>query len=95
MKIKEVMEVDEKLVKTTDESEAKTIFSNNPRFIRPVVFSMGSAKPKIGRGWSMGEIRSAGLSRKQMRLLHLKIDKFRRAVHDDNVEILKKIKSIK
>ena len=95
MKIKEVMEVDEKLVKATDESEAKTIFNSNHRFIRPVVFSMGSAKPKIGRGWSMGEIRSAGLNRKQMRLLHLKIDKFRKAVHEDNVEILKKIKSIK
>ena len=48
MKIKEVMEVDEKLVKATDESEAKTIFNSNHRFIRPVVFSLGSAKPKIG-----------------------------------------------
>ena len=95
MKIKEVMEVDEKLVKATNKSEAKTIFSNSHRFIKPVVFSMGSAKPKVGRGWSMGEIRSAGLSRKQMRSLHLKIDKFRKAVHEDNVEILKKIKSIK
>ena len=95
MKIKEVMEADEKLVKAANESEAKTIFSNNHRLIKPVVFSMSSSKRKIGRGWSMGEIRSAGVSRKQMRLLDLRIDKFRKAVHEDNVEILKKIKSIK
>ncbi len=44
---------------------------------------------------SMGEIRSAGLTRKRMRKLHLRIDKFRRTVHEHNVEILKKVKPIK
>ena len=95
MKIEEVMIIDEKLVKSKNESDVKTIFNNNHKFINPVVLSPGSAKPKVGTGWSMGEIRSAGLTRKQMKKLHLGIDKFRRTVHQDNVEILKKIKPIK
>ena len=95
MKIEQIMKIDEKLVKTPNESEAKTTFNNNRRFIKPVVLSPGSAKPKVGTGWSMGEIRSAGLTRKRMRKLHLRIDKFRRTIHEDDVEILKKIKSIK
>jgi len=95
MKIEEVMTTDEKLAKSSNESEAKEIFSNNRKLIRPVVLSPGSAKPKLGTGWSEGEIRSAGLTRKQLRKLHLRIDKFRRTVHQDNVEILKKIRLIK
>ena len=89
------MTIDEKLVKSQNESQAKATFTDNHKFIKSVVLSPGSAKPKVGAGWSMGEIRSAGLTRKRMRKLHLRIDKFRRTVHEDNVEILKKIKSIK
>jgi len=95
MKIEEVMTVDERLTKSKIESEAKTIFNSNHKFVNPVVLSPGSAKPKVGTGWSIGEIRSAGLTRKRMKKLHLGIDKFRRTVHEDNVEILKKVKSIK
>ena len=95
MKIEEVMTVDKKLVKSANESEAKTILNNNRRFVHPVVLSPGSAKPKVGTGWSMGEILSAGLTRKQMKKLHLRIDKFRRTIHEDNVAILKKIKPSK
>ncbi len=95
MKIKQVMATDEKLAKSANESEAKTLLNNNHKFINPVVISPGSAKPKVGSGWSLGEIKSAGLTRKQMKKLHLGIDKFRRTVHEDNVTILKKIKPAK
>ncbi len=93
MKIERIMESDEKLVKSPNESEARIILSNSYKLIKPVVFS-GSLGPKAGAGWSIGEIRSAGLTKRQMRKLHLGIDKFRKTTHEDNVSILKKIKSI-
>jgi ribosomal protein L13E len=90
MKIQDVMEADEKFVKS-GESEAKSIFENNRKLIRPVV-SSGYGNPKIGAGWSKGEIKATGLTRKQLRSFHLKIDKFRKTTHKDNIELLKKIK---
>jgi ribosomal protein L13E len=92
MTIKDVMEADEKFVKS-NESEAKTLFSNEHKLIRPVVISPSSGKPKVGAGWSMGEIRAAGLTRKQMKSLSLRIAKFRKTTHKDNIELLKKIKT--
>jgi len=93
MKVQDVMVADEKFVRSPDESQAKAIFASSKMLIRPVVVSSRSGKPKVGTGWSMGEIRNAGLTRKQMRSLHLRIDKFRKTAHEDNIEILKKIKS--
>lgn len=91
MKTQDVMKADEKFVKSND-SEAKSLFENNRKLIRPVV-SSGSGNPKVGTGWSKGEIKATGLTRKQLRSLHLKIDKFRRTTHEDNIELLKKIKT--
>lgn len=92
MKIQDVMGADEKFVKS-NESEAKTVLSNEHKLIKPVVVSPGSGKPKVGTGWSMGEIRAAGLTRKQMKSLSLRIDKFRKTTHEDNIQLLKKIKT--
>ncbi len=93
MKIERIMDVDEKFVKSSTKPEAKLILSSNHKFIKPVVFS-GLSTPRMGTGWSIGEIKSSGLTKKQMKALHLGIDKFRKTKHEDNVEILKKIKSI-
>jgi ribosomal protein L13E len=92
MKVQEIMEADEKFVKS-NESDAKTVFNNDHKLIKPVVVSPGSGQPKVGTGWSSGEIRAAQLTRRQMRSLHLRIDKFRRTTHKDNIELLKKIKT--
>src|SRR2546427_597854 len=90
-----LMTRDKDKVERLFEAVPKTISNNNRKFVHPVVLSPGSAKPKVGTGWSMGEILSAGLTRKQMKKLHLRIDKFRRTIHEDNVAILKKIKPSK
>ncbi len=87
------MEKDEKLVKAEEES-AKAIFTNDKKLIRPVVVSPLSGNPKTGKGWSIGELKAAAMTRKQLRSLHLQIDKFRKTSHADNVELLKKIKTI-
>ena len=89
MKTQDVMEADEKFVKS-NEADAKTLFNNNHTLIKPIVVSPDSGNPKVGKGWSMDEIKAAGLTRKQLRALHLRIDRFRRTTHQDNVELLKK-----
>lgn len=89
MKTQDVMETDEKFVKS-NEADAKVLFNNNYTLIKPIVVSPDSGNPKVGKGWSMGEIKAAGLTRKQLRSLHLKVDRFRRTSHQDNIELLKK-----
>lgn len=92
MKTRDIMEADEKFVKS-NETDPKTIFGNYHKLIKPIVVSPGSGNPKVGTGWSMGEIRATGLTRKQLRSLHLRIDKFRKTTHQDNIELLKKFKT--
>ena len=45
---------------------------------------------KIGRGYSIGEIKAAGLNLKLAKYLNIPIDPRRRSVHNENVESLKK-----
>ena len=94
MKVQDVMKAVEKFVKSENKSEAKGIYRKNRELIKPIAVCPSSGDPKVGTGWSGGEIRAAGLTRKQMRSLHLRVDKFRKTLHEDNVEILKKIKSV-
>ncbi len=90
MKAQHAMEADEKFVKSND-SDAKKAFNSDHTVIKSLVVSSGTRNPKVGRGWSMGEIHAAGLTRKQLRTLHLRVDKFRRTAHEDNIQRLKKI----
>ncbi len=53
--------------------------------------SRGLAIPKVreGRGFSVGELKEAGLSVAKARKLGLYVDLRRRSVHPENVEALK------
>ncbi|NOZ76974.1 MAG: hypothetical protein GXO65_04715 [Euryarchaeota archaeon] len=48
-----------------------------------------SARP--GRGFSIGELTQAGLTRRQVKALALRVDRRRRSVHQVNVDALKEM----
>ena len=58
--------------------------------IKPVVYS-STRKSRIrkGRGFSLGEIKQAGLGLHEAKMLEIHIDNRRRTVHLRNVEVLK------
>ncbi|MCS7364239.1 MAG: ribosomal protein L13e [archaeon GB-1867-035] len=47
-------------------------------------------KWKIGRGFSIGELKEAGLTVKEALKLGLRIDKRRKSIHEENIEIIRK-----
>lgn len=47
-------------------------------------------KWKIGKGFSIGEIRKAGLTVKKARKLELRVDKRRKSVHEENIKAIRK-----
>ena len=57
------------------------------RFISPMVFR--PANTKEGRGFSVAEIQSAGLTPGEAKLLGIPVDVRRKSNHEENVEILK------
>ena len=48
-------------------------------------------KKRVGKGFSLGELREAGLTKQQARKLGLRVDKMRKTTHSENVSLLKKI----
>jgi large subunit ribosomal protein L13e len=58
----------------------------------PVVRSPGLRKLREGKGFSVGELRAAGLTLKEAEDLALRVDRRRRSVHSWNVELLQKLK---
>jgi large subunit ribosomal protein L13e len=57
----------------------------------PIVVSKG--KKRKGRGFSLEELKLAGISAKEAKKLKIYIDKRRKSVYEDNVEFLKKLKN--
>lgn len=53
------------------------------------VKSPEDAKPRRGRGFTIGELKEAGLTVKEARDMGLIVDVRRRSLHSENVEILK------
>ena len=47
-------------------------------------------RPRQGRGFSLGELKEAGLSVKEARKLGLYVDERRRSTHPENVEALRR-----
>lgn len=45
---------------------------------------------RVGRGFSLGEIQKVGLSVKEARILGIYVDKRRKSIHEENINILKK-----
>ncbi|MGQ4833431.1 MAG: ribosomal protein L13e [Candidatus Asgardarchaeia archaeon] len=57
--------------------------------IRPIVKKPGSDETRHGRGFSLGELNAANISVHQAKMLHIPIDRRRRSVHEENINILK------
>ncbi|HDI75177.1 MAG: hypothetical protein DRJ52_00400 [Thermoprotei archaeon] len=58
----------------------------------PLLIRFGKLPPKpykVGRGFSVGEIKAVGLSIKEARLLGLYVDEQRDTVHEENIAALK------
>jgi large subunit ribosomal protein L13e len=58
----------------------------------PVVRSPGLRKLREGKGFSVGELRAAGLTLKEAEELGLRVDRRRRSVHSWNVELLRRLR---
>ncbi len=56
--------------------------------VKPLVFKKGR-KQRLGRGFSLGELKEVKLSLKQALKLGIPVDLRRRTVHEDNVKFLK------
>ncbi len=65
------------------------------RLLSPLVLSSmrGEKRKRIGRGFSLEEIKQAGISIKEAKARGIPIDKRRKTAHKWNVEALKKIVS--
>ncbi|MEM3615971.1 MAG: ribosomal protein L13e [Candidatus Methanomethylicia archaeon] len=64
---------------------------NNPpeARVKSVINLRLPPKIRVGRGFSLGELKAAGINEKEARKLGLRVDKFRRSAHEFNVELLK------
>ncbi len=49
-------------------------------------------RKRFGRGFSLGELKEAGISLRESKKLGIYVDKRRKTVHPWNVELLKKLK---
>ncbi len=59
---------------------------------KPIVYkpATGGLKTRIGRGFSIGELKEAGIDLKTARKLGIYVDRRRKSIHKENVETLKK-----
>jgi len=57
----------------------------------PTVHKPGTNKKekKIGRGFSLGELKAVGLNPRKALKLGLRVDKRRKSIHKENIELLK------
>jgi len=58
--------------------------------LKPLVFKKGG-KQRLGKGFSLDELKKVGLKPKQALKLGIPVDTRRRTVHKENVEKLKKL----
>lgn len=58
--------------------------------LKPLVFKKGG-KQRLGKGFSLNELKKVGLKPKRALKLRIPVDTRRKTVHDENVEKLKKL----
>ena len=61
--------------------------TNLARFISPMIFK--SVTVREGRGFSVSEIQSAGLTPGEAKIFGIPVDARRQSSHEENIEILK------
>ena|GEM_PF-334360 len=59
---------------------------------KPIIYkpATGKMEVRIGRGFSIGELKEVGLSEKEARKLGIYVDRRRKSIHNENIEILRK-----
>jgi len=59
---------------------------------KPIIYKPATDKMevRIGRGFSIGELKEVGLSEKEARKLGIYVDRRRKSIHNENIEILRK-----
>lgn len=62
--------------------------------VKPVVFKE-SGKQRMGKGFSLGELKKAGLNAKQALRLGIFVDYRRRTLHEENVKALEEFLAAK
>ncbi|MEM1525569.1 MAG: ribosomal protein L13e [Ignisphaera sp.] len=75
------------------ENEDIIIIEIPPPMIKPPKITKGrgvAASPRVGRGFSTGEIKQAGLTVQLARQFNIPLDFRRRSIHQHNVENLRK-----
>jgi large subunit ribosomal protein L13e len=59
------------------------------KLLKPIVFKRSGGQ-RLGKGFSLGELKAVGLNPKQALKLGIPLDTRRRTVHEENVEKLRK-----
>jgi len=61
--------------------------------VQAIVFKPGTDRRsiRIGRGFSVGELKEVGLSVKEAMKLGIYVDRRRKSIHKENIEMLKEI----
>lgn len=62
--------------------------------VKPIVFKKGG-KQRLGKGFSLGELKKAGLNVKQALKLGIFVDGRRRRLHEENVKALEEFMAAK
>ena len=62
--------------------------------VKPMVFKKGG-KQRLGKGFSIGELKKAGLNVKQVLKLGIFVDYRRRTLHEENVKVLEEFLAAK
>ena len=65
---------------------------------KPIVYQPGTGRreKRVGRGFSIGELKEAGITIHDAKKLGIYVDKRRKSIHKENVEYLRELsKSLK
>ncbi len=76
----------------SSESAQPIIETPEPIVLTPLVWrgKYNIAKQRVGRGFSVGELKEAGISKERAKLLGIHIDIRRKSVYKENIEALKR-----